>query len=54
MHIENKTLETIYPKLYKDFVETRVKRDELLNSQGIDLGRTGAATFEFNRNHLYP
>lgn len=49
MHIENKTLETIYPKLYRDFVESRVKKDEYLISQGLDLGRTGAAHFEYNR-----
>lgn len=29
--IENKTLETIYPKLYRDYIETRVKKDELLH-----------------------
>ena len=28
--IENKTLETLYPKLYRDYIETRVKQDELL------------------------
>ena len=28
--IENKTLETLYPKLYRDYIETRVKQDEQL------------------------
>ena len=26
--IENKTLETLYPRLYRDHIETRVKNDE--------------------------
>ena len=26
--IENKTLETLYPKLYRDYIEARVKQDE--------------------------
>ena len=28
---ENTTLETIYPKLYKDHIESRVKKEELLH-----------------------
>ncbi len=35
-----------YPKLYRDYIETRVKKDELLHDQGLDLGRTGPAHFE--------
>ena len=52
--IENKTLETIYPKLYRDHIENKVKQDELLHSQGLDLGRTGPAHFEFDPQHLDP
>ena len=52
--IENKTLETIYPKLYRDYIEARVKRDELLHDQGLDLGRTGTAEFEYVPQHLDP
>ena len=44
--LENTTFETIYPKLYRDYIETRVKKDELLHDQGLDLGRTGPAHFE--------
>lgn len=48
-YIDNRTLEQIYPKLYRDYIEARVKKDEFLHSRGLDLGRTGAATFEYNR-----
>lgn len=44
--VENSMMETIYPKLYREYIETRVKKEELLHDQGLDLGRTGPAHFE--------
>ena len=52
--IENKTLETLYPKLYRDYIETRVKQDEQLRDQGLNLSRTGPAQFEYNPCHMEP
>ena len=52
--IENQTLKTIYPKLYADYIEARVKHDEELQSNGLDLGRTGSAQFEHLNEHLEP
>lgn len=52
--IENKTIETLHPRLYRDHIETRVKQDELLQEQGLDLGRTGVSTFEFAPTPLNP
>ena len=52
--IENKTLETLYPKLYRDYIETRVKQDEQLRDQGLNLSRTGPAQFEYSPCHMEP
>lgn len=52
--IENSTLETFYPKLYEDHIKARVKQEEMLFEQGLDLSRTAPAKFEFKPSHLQP
>ena len=54
MNIENKTLEKLFPRYFHEYVEPRVKKDEMLVAQGCDMSRTGPATFEFSRQHLDP
>ena len=52
--IENNTLETFYPKLYQDHIKTRVQQDKVLYDQGLDLGRTAPAQFEYKPSPLEP
>ena len=47
-------METVFPKFYKEKIEQRVKQEEILNQQGIELGRTGPTKLEYAPPHLYP
>ena len=51
---EHAALEAGFPKFYKEKIEARVKQEEVLNQQGIELGRTGPAKLEYAPPHLYP
>lgn len=51
---EHADLEAGFPKFYKEKIEARVKQEEILDQQGIELGRTGPTKLEYAPPHLYP
>lgn len=52
--LENKTIEAIYHKLYYEVIDQKVKQDQNLHEQGLDLGKTGPANFDYKPSHLDP
>ena len=54
IQIDNMTLKALFGKLYSEYVEARVSKDKLLHDQGLDLGRTGPAQFEYDPSLLEP